>query len=170
MLIGVPVGAVDLGLPLARVRYWEVRQEEVGVQWIQPFPFTIVYRETPQFVQLWSYSSPPSTSSSLGWVTAPLGSFLEFCCAQFGARACRCRQPLQYVLTGATPVSFLWGHCHEMIRLVTLVRIVSVECPGKPRSVAAVVFQLAGGEVLDQSTGLTNQLPSTGQSLWVDLA
>jgi hypothetical protein len=63
-----------------------------------------------------------------------------------------------------------------MVGLIAPVRTTLVGSPGKPRSATVVVFQLAGGEVLDQSTGLTSQLPTwqltwsgpTGQSLWVD--
>jgi hypothetical protein len=38
-----------------------------------------------------------------------------------------------------SPVTIWRGHRHESVHLVTPVRIVSVECPGKPRSATVVV-------------------------------
>jgi hypothetical protein len=81
------------------------------------------------------------------------------------------------MLTGETPVTKPWRSRRLLVQRLPPVRLASVAWPGKPSSAAAVVPQLAGGEVLGQSTSLTGKLPMwqltwrgpTAQSRWVDL-
>jgi hypothetical protein len=58
-----------------------------------------------------------------------------------------------------SPVTILRGRRHKSVHLVAPVRVVPVECAGKPRSATAVVFQLASGEVQGRSTILTRSAP-----------